>query len=69
MRLLASTLTILALLGCQQAGPPEVSRQANGMLAIGSGMPELKGVDFDGNAVSSADWAGKTVLLNTWFFE
>ena len=71
MRPRAAVLAVTALLvACQgSSGPPEVVRQKNGLLAVGSGLPPLKGTTLDGRVVTNADMAGKTVLVNTWFFE
>ena len=72
MRPIAAVLAVSALLLACQGGasePPEVVRQKNGLLAEGSGLPPLKGTTLDGRVVTNADLAGKTVLVNTWFFE
>lgn len=44
-----------------------VTRQANGLLAVGSGLPRLSGVALDGTVITNETLHGKTVLLNTWF--
>lgn len=57
-------LTLIGLVGCHSASPPQPTRVAAG--EIGSSLPEFSVKDVQGRALSSAELCGKVVLIDFW---
>jgi cytochrome c biogenesis protein CcmG, thiol:disulfide interchange protein DsbE len=56
-------LFLLAALGCATAG---VEAPSEGAATVGSPLPEVKVIGFDGRGIDARTLAGKVVLLDLW---
>ena len=66
--LLLLTLAAIGLAGCNQHSTSPTQLKENVIAAgeIGSRLPEFSVKDLQGNEISSADLAGKVVLMDFW---